>query len=146
MKLAAPPSAELSAPFAPVKAPDVPVALELPPAVADETGEPYPPVVQFLLPEPVKPPSPPPEPPVQFFLPEPVKPPSPPPEPQPAYSDEVRQSSRAGSVPIGLQLAHVLALVQDIVAELDSVIEEVVEAGVKEVADAGVSYAAAALT
>lgn len=79
VKLTAPPSDELSAQFVPVKAPDVPAAPELPPAVTDETGEPYPPAVQF-------------------FLPEPVKPPSPPPEPQPAYSDEVRQSSRARSV------------------------------------------------
>ncbi|XP_037543110.1 germinal-center associated nuclear protein [Nematolebias whitei] len=69
VKLTAPPSDELSAQFVPVKAPDVPTVLELPPAVTDETGEPYLPAVQF-------------------FLPEPVKPPSPPPEPQPAYSDE----------------------------------------------------------
>ncbi|XP_017285867.1 germinal-center associated nuclear protein isoform X2 [Kryptolebias marmoratus] len=58
---------------------------------------------------------------VKLFQPEPVKPPSPPPKPQPAYSDE------------------------DIVAELDSVIEEVVKVEVKDVADAAASYAAAAL-
>uniref|UniRef100_H2MJD5 Germinal-center associated nuclear protein n=1 Tax=Oryzias latipes TaxID=8090 RepID=H2MJD5_ORYLA len=53
--------------------------------------------------------------------PEPVKPPSPPPEPQPMYSDE------------------------DIMAELDCVIEEVVKAEVKEVTDEGAAYIAAAL-
>ncbi|XP_042351006.1 germinal-center associated nuclear protein [Plectropomus leopardus] len=51
--------------------------------------------------------------------PQPIKPPSPP--PQPAYSNE------------------------DIMAEVDCVIEEVLEAAVREVADAGVSYASAAL-
>uniref|UniRef100_A0A8C7Y5D3 Germinal-center associated nuclear protein n=1 Tax=Oryzias sinensis TaxID=183150 RepID=A0A8C7Y5D3_9TELE len=53
--------------------------------------------------------------------PEPVKPPSPPPEPQPVYSDE------------------------EIMAELDCVIEEVVKAEVKEVTDEGAAYIAAAL-
>uniref|UniRef100_A0A3P9IZ74 Germinal-center associated nuclear protein n=1 Tax=Oryzias latipes TaxID=8090 RepID=A0A3P9IZ74_ORYLA len=52
--------------------------------------------------------------------PEPVKPPSPPPEPQPMYSDEI-------------------------MAELDCVIEEVVKAEVKEVTDEGAAYIAAAL-
>lgn len=37
-------------------------------------------------------------------------------------------------------------LLKDIVAELDCVIEEVVDAAVKEVANAGANYAAAALT
>ncbi|XP_067373088.1 germinal-center associated nuclear protein [Channa argus] len=50
-----------------------------------------------------------------------IKPPSPPPKPQPVYSDE------------------------DIMAELDCVIEEVVEAAVKEVADVGTSYVTTAL-
>ncbi|KAI9535071.1 hypothetical protein NQZ68_007159 [Dissostichus eleginoides] len=53
--------------------------------------------------------------------PQPVKPPSPPPKPQPVYSNE------------------------EIVAELDSVVEEVVGAGVMEVAEAGASYATTAL-
>ncbi|KAM7380864.1 hypothetical protein PAMP_004134 [Pampus punctatissimus] len=53
--------------------------------------------------------------------PQPVKPPSPPPKPQPVFSDE------------------------DIMAELDRVMEEVVEAAVREVADAGASYATTAL-
>ncbi|KAF3842809.1 hypothetical protein F7725_001658 [Dissostichus mawsoni] len=53
--------------------------------------------------------------------PQPVKPPSPPPKPQPVYSDE------------------------EIVAELDSVVEEVVGAAVMEVAEAGASYATTAL-
>lgn len=53
--------------------------------------------------------------------PQPVKPPSPPPKPQPVYSTE------------------------DVAAVLDAVIEEVVEAAVREVADAGASYATAAL-
>ncbi|XP_026231972.1 germinal-center associated nuclear protein [Anabas testudineus] len=53
--------------------------------------------------------------------PQPVKPPSPPPKPQPVYSDE------------------------DIMAELDFVIEEVVEAAVREVANSGSSYVTTAL-
>ncbi|XP_010776747.1 uncharacterized protein [Notothenia coriiceps] len=53
--------------------------------------------------------------------PPPVKPPSPPPKPQPVYSNE------------------------EIVAELDSVVEEVVGAAVMEVAEAGASYATTAL-
>ncbi|KAK1902941.1 Germinal-center associated nuclear protein [Dissostichus eleginoides] len=53
--------------------------------------------------------------------PQPVKPPSPPPKPQPVYSNE------------------------EIVAELDSVVEEVVGAAVMEVAEAGASYATTAL-
>ncbi|XP_037343746.2 germinal-center associated nuclear protein [Pungitius pungitius] len=54
-------------------------------------------------------------------MPQPAKAPSPPPKPRPVYSNE------------------------DIAAELDCVIEEVVGAAVREVADAGASYAAAAL-
>ncbi|XP_040912782.1 germinal-center associated nuclear protein [Toxotes jaculatrix] len=53
--------------------------------------------------------------------PQPVKSPSPPAIPQPVYSDE------------------------DIMAELDCVIEEVVEAAVREVADVGASYVTTAL-
>ncbi|XP_027138252.1 germinal-center associated nuclear protein isoform X2 [Larimichthys crocea] len=53
--------------------------------------------------------------------PQPVKPPSPPPKPQPVYSNE------------------------DVMAVLDCVIEEVVESAVREVADAGASYATTAL-
>ncbi|XP_034417060.1 germinal-center associated nuclear protein [Cyclopterus lumpus] len=55
-------------------------------------------------------------------IPQPVRPPSPPPKPQPVYSNE------------------------DIMAELDGVIEEVVGAAVREVAAAGASYATTALT
>ncbi|XP_030614652.1 germinal-center associated nuclear protein [Archocentrus centrarchus] len=59
----------------------------------------------------------------QLFQPisQPARPPSPPPKPQLVYSDE------------------------DIMAELDGVIEEVVGAAVKEVAEAGASFASAAL-
>ncbi|XP_074514474.1 germinal-center associated nuclear protein [Sebastes fasciatus] len=57
-----------------------------------------------------------------IFEPQPVKQPSPPPKPQPVYSNE------------------------DIMAELDCVIEEVVGAAVREVADAGACYAATALS
>ncbi|KAM3862155.1 germinal-center associated nuclear protein [Diretmus argenteus] len=84
-------------------------------AATDETGEP------------VEPPSVPAlaADPHQLFLPtvqpQPIKPPSPPPKPQPVYSDE------------------------DILAELESVVEEVVEAEVSEVANAGASYATAAV-
>ncbi|KAM3607427.1 uncharacterized protein V6R79_007728 [Siganus canaliculatus] len=53
--------------------------------------------------------------------PQPVKPASPPPKPQPVFSTE------------------------DVTAVLDAVIEEVVEAAVREVADAGASYAVTAL-
>ncbi|KAK5861477.1 hypothetical protein PBY51_022871 [Eleginops maclovinus] len=53
--------------------------------------------------------------------PQPVKPPSPPPKPQPVYSNE------------------------DIMAELDCVVEEVLGAAVMEVAVAGASYATTAL-
>nr|XP_046259110.1 germinal-center associated nuclear protein [Scatophagus argus] len=53
--------------------------------------------------------------------PQPVKPPSPPPKPQPVYSNE------------------------DVSAVLDSVIEEVVDATAREVAEAASSYATAAL-
>ncbi|TKS67603.1 Germinal-center associated nuclear protein [Collichthys lucidus] len=53
--------------------------------------------------------------------PQPVKPPSPPPKPQPVYSNE------------------------DVMAVLDCVIEEVVKSAVREVADAGASYATTAL-
>ncbi|XP_021434900.2 germinal-center associated nuclear protein isoform X2 [Oncorhynchus mykiss] len=53
---------------------------------------------------------------------QPVRPPSPPPKPEPIYSDE------------------------DILAELECVVEEVLEAVVQEVASAGADYAAAALS
>ncbi|XP_024661247.2 germinal-center associated nuclear protein [Maylandia zebra] len=52
---------------------------------------------------------------------QPVRPPSPPPKPQLVFSDE------------------------DIMAELDGVVEEVVDAAVREMAEAGASYASAAL-
>lgn len=104
VEVKAPPSTEVLPP-----AVDVPGAFGCPPAVTDETGEPYrsssrPANAQLFQP-----------------MPQPVKPPSPPPKPQPAYSNE------------------------DVVAVLDSVIEEVVEAAVKELADDGASYAATAL-
>ncbi|CAI5656694.1 unnamed protein product [Oreochromis niloticus] len=57
--------------------------------------------------------------PQQLF--QPVRPPSPPPKPQLVFSDE------------------------DIMAELDGVVEEVVDAAVREMAEAGASYASAAL-
>ncbi|KAM4608580.1 germinal-center associated nuclear protein [Polymixia lowei] len=55
-----------------------------------------------------------------IFQPQPIKPPTPPP-PKPVYSDE------------------------DILAELESVVEEVIEATVSDIANAGASYASAAL-
>lgn len=95
--------------------PDTPAAFGLPPAVTDETGEPSQPYQSSAQPADTQ----------QLFQPipqpQPVKPPSPPPKPQPVYSNE------------------------DIMAEVDCVIEEVVEAAVREVADAGASYATAAL-
>ncbi|CAB1346720.1 unnamed protein product [Coregonus sp. 'balchen'] len=58
---------------------------------------------------------------IDVAQPQPVRPPSPPPKPEPVYSDE------------------------DILAELECVVEEVLEAVVWEVASAGADYAAAAL-
>ncbi|XP_068428671.1 germinal-center associated nuclear protein isoform X2 [Clinocottus analis] len=87
-----------------------------PPAAADETGEPRDPYGGSARPADAQ----------QLFQPipqpQPARPPSPPPKPQPVYSNE------------------------DIMAELDCVIEEVVGAAVREVAAAGASYAATALT
>ncbi|XP_059198686.1 germinal-center associated nuclear protein [Centropristis striata] len=95
--------------------PDMPTAFGLPAAVPDETGETSEPFQSSAVPADTQ----------QLFQsipqPQPVKPPSPPPKPQPMYSNE------------------------DIMAELDSVIEEVVEAAVREVADVGANYAATAL-
>ncbi|KAM9347509.1 germinal-center associated nuclear protein [Symphorus nematophorus] len=99
----------------PVKVPDMPSGFGLPPAVPDETGEPSAPYHSPAHLADTQ----------QLFQPisqpQPVKPPSPPPKPQPVYSNE------------------------DVMAVLDCVIEEVVEAAVREVADAGASYAATAL-
>ncbi|XP_061579845.1 germinal-center associated nuclear protein [Cololabis saira] len=110
-----PPSIDQPPPYAQAKALDVPVSFGLPQAVADEPGQPS----ESYHPQ------------AQIadshqlfqpvFKPESVKPPSPPPKPQPVYSDE------------------------DLMAELNGVIEEVVEEGVREIADAGSSYATAAL-
>ncbi|XP_054471888.1 germinal-center associated nuclear protein [Anoplopoma fimbria] len=95
--------------------PDTPAAFGLPHAVADETGEPSDQYDRSALPADAQ----------QLFQPiphpQPVKPPSPPPKPQPVYSNE------------------------DIMAELDCVIEEVIGAAVREVAEAGASYATTAL-
>uniref|UniRef100_A0A8C9Z528 Germinal-center associated nuclear protein n=1 Tax=Sander lucioperca TaxID=283035 RepID=A0A8C9Z528_SANLU len=81
----------------------------------DETGEPSEPCPSTAHPADAQ----------QLFQPisqpQPVKPLSPPPKPRPAYSNE------------------------DIMAELDCVIEEVLEVAVRQVADAGASYATAAL-
>ncbi|XP_041663549.1 germinal-center associated nuclear protein isoform X2 [Cheilinus undulatus] len=111
----APPSVELLTQIEPAQVPDIPAEFELSPAVVDETGEPS---------EPYHSPTPPADS-QQLFqpisAPEPVKPPSPPPKPKPIYTNE------------------------DIMAVLDCVIEEVIEAGAREVADAGVSYVSAAL-
>ncbi|XP_041857307.1 germinal-center associated nuclear protein [Melanotaenia boesemani] len=116
VEVAAPPSTELATPFILVNAPDVPSEFLLPPAVAAETGEPS---------ESYHPPSQAPDP-QQLFQPipqpQPVRPPSPPPKPQLVYTDE------------------------DIMSALDCLIEEVVEVAVREVANDGASYAAAALT
>ncbi|XP_023147479.2 germinal-center associated nuclear protein [Amphiprion ocellaris] len=116
VEIKAPPSMELLSQGVPVKAPDAPPAFGLPTAVAAESGEPSESYQSVVHPAE----------PEQLFQPisqpQPVKPPSPPPKPQPVYSDE------------------------DIMAELDCVIEEVVDAAVREVADAGASYATAALT
>ncbi|XP_076603708.1 germinal-center associated nuclear protein [Chaetodon auriga] len=115
VEVKAPASAELPTQVVPVKAPDLPSVFGLPPAVTDEAGEPSDSYRSSTLPADAQ----------QLFQPisqpQPVRPPSPPPKPQPVYSDE------------------------DVVAVLDSVIEEVVEAAVREVADAGASYAATAL-
>uniref|UniRef100_UPI003AAB6F8D germinal-center associated nuclear protein n=1 Tax=Centroberyx gerrardi TaxID=166262 RepID=UPI003AAB6F8D len=85
------------------------------PAAVDETGEPSESSAGSALPAD----------PQQLFQPivqpQPIKPPSPPPKPQPVYSDE------------------------DILAELESVVGEVVEAAVSEVANDGASYATVAL-
>ncbi|XP_044071482.1 germinal-center associated nuclear protein [Siniperca chuatsi] len=111
----APASVELPPQVVPVKAPDEPSVFGLPPAVTDETGEPSEPYHSSARPADAQ----------QLFQPisqpQPVKPPSPPPKPQPVFSNE------------------------DVMAVLDCVIEEVVEAAVREVADAGAGYATTAL-
>ncbi|KAM9850955.1 germinal-center associated nuclear protein [Aulostomus maculatus] len=87
----------------------------LPPVVTDETGEPCQSFDSSALPADAQ----------QLLqpvlLPPPVKPPSPAPKPLPVYSDE------------------------DIMAEVDGVIDELVDAAVREVAAAGAGYAATAL-
>ncbi|XP_070770765.1 germinal-center associated nuclear protein [Enoplosus armatus] len=116
VEVKAPPSVELLSQVVPVKAPDVSSAFGLPPAVTDETGEPSEPYHSSALPAADA---------QQLFQPipqpQPVKAPSPPPKPQPVYSNE------------------------DVLAVLECVIEEVVEAAVREVADAGASYATTAV-
>ncbi|XP_034741540.1 germinal-center associated nuclear protein isoform X1 [Etheostoma cragini] len=95
--------------------PDMPATFKLPPSVQDETGEPSGPCPIMARPAGAQ---------QRFqpiFQPPPVKPPSPPPKPRPAYSNE------------------------DVMAELDCVIEEVLEVAVREIADAGASYASTAL-
>lgn len=98
-----------------VKVPDMPPTFGFPQSIPDETGEPSEPHQSSARPADSQ----------QLFQPisqpQPVKPPSPPPKPQPVYSNE------------------------DVVAVLDSVIEEVLDIAVREVADAGASYATAAL-
>uniref|UniRef100_A0A8C4IA11 Germinal-center associated nuclear protein n=1 Tax=Dicentrarchus labrax TaxID=13489 RepID=A0A8C4IA11_DICLA len=90
-------------------------AFGMPPTVTDETGEPSEPYHSSAHPADAQ----------QLFQPisqpQPVKSASPPPKPQPVYSNE------------------------DVMAVLDCVIEEVVESAVREVADAGASYATTAL-
>ncbi|XP_029967911.1 germinal-center associated nuclear protein [Salarias fasciatus] len=109
------PSVALLHQVAPAEPLEPPPAYRPPAAVTEETGEPA---------EAYQPPAPPGDP-QQLFQPisqpQPVRPPSPPPKPKPAYSEE------------------------EIQAELDGVIGEVVDAAVREVADAGAGYAAAAL-
>ncbi|XP_028289454.1 germinal-center associated nuclear protein isoform X2 [Parambassis ranga] len=87
----------------------------LPPAVTSETGEPS----ESYQASPQPPDH------QQLFQPisepQPIKAPSPPPKPQPMYSDE------------------------DIMAEVNCMMEEVVEAAVKEIADAGAKYATTAI-
>ncbi|XP_035532563.1 germinal-center associated nuclear protein [Morone saxatilis] len=91
-------------------------AFGIPPTVTDETGEPSEPYHSSAHPADAQ----------QLFQPisqpQPVKSASPPPKPQPVYSNE------------------------DVTAVLDCVIEEVVEAAVREVADAGASYVTTALS
>ncbi|XP_069554900.1 germinal-center associated nuclear protein [Brachyistius frenatus] len=115
VEVKAPTSVELLTQVVLVKAPDAPPAFVLQPAVPDETGEPTESYHTTTLSAD----------PQQLFQsvsqPPPDKAPSPLPKLQPAYSDE------------------------DIVAELDCVIEEVVNAAVREVADAGANYATTAL-
>ncbi|KAM8856581.1 germinal-center associated nuclear protein [Spinachia spinachia] len=95
--------------------PDIPAAFGLPPTATDETREPSNRYDSSNRQADIQ----------QLFQPisqqQPVKAPSPPPKPRVVYSNE------------------------DVAAELDSVIEEVVGAAVREVADAGASYAATAL-
>nr|XP_040057764.1 germinal-center associated nuclear protein [Gasterosteus aculeatus aculeatus] len=95
--------------------PDMPSAFALPPAAIVEMGEPGNLYDGSARQADVH----------QLFQPipqpQPVKAPSPPPKPRPAYSNE------------------------DVAAVLDCVIEEVVGAAVRDVADAGASYAATAL-
>ncbi|XP_034549400.1 germinal-center associated nuclear protein isoform X2 [Notolabrus celidotus] len=115
VEVKAPPSDELLTQVVPVQVPDMPAAFGLPPAVIDETGEQNQPYHSPAQPADIQ----------QLFQPiappQPIKPPSPPPKPKPVYNNE------------------------DIMAVLDCVIEEVVAAGAREVADAGASYATTAL-
>ncbi|KAM6978448.1 germinal-center associated nuclear protein-like [Tautogolabrus adspersus] len=115
LEVKAPPSAELLTQIMPVQVPDMPAAFVLPQAVTEETGEPSQPYHSPAQPADAH----------QVFQPisqpPPVKPPTPPPKPQPTNNND------------------------DTMAVLDCVTEEVVAAGVKEVADAGASYASAAL-
>lgn len=111
----APPSVELLTQAVPVSAPDLPTAFGQPPPVTHETGEPSEPYPSSASPADTQ---------LLFqpiAKPQPAKPPSPPPKPQPVYSNE------------------------DVMAVLDCVIDEVVEAAVMEVAHAGASYATTAL-
>lgn len=109
---------EIKAPFSvelPVKLQDTSTATGLSPAVTDETGDLSASPQGSAFPADAQ----------QLFQrisqPQPVKPPSPPPRPQQVYIDE------------------------DIVAELDCMIEEVVEAAVREVAGVGTTYITTAL-
>ncbi|CAN9497974.1 unnamed protein product [Ophioblennius macclurei] len=110
-----PPGVDVLHQTVPVEHLEPPPAYRPPPAITQETGEP---TEAYQTPAlPVDP--------QQLFQPipqpQPAKPPSPPPKPKPAYSDE------------------------EILAELDGVIGEVVDAAVREVSDAAASYTAAAL-
>ncbi|CAJ1078722.1 germinal-center associated nuclear protein isoform X1 [Xyrichtys novacula] len=115
LEVKTPPSVELVTQITPAQGSDLPSAFGLPPAVTDETGEQNQPYHSPARPADTQ----------QLFQPiaqpQPVKPPSPPPKPKPVYNNE------------------------DIMAVLDCVIEEVVAAGAREVADAGASYATTAL-
>ncbi|XP_074551191.1 germinal-center associated nuclear protein isoform X2 [Halichoeres trimaculatus] len=115
LEIQAPPPRELLTQAVPAQVPDMAASFRLPSAASDETGE-----QNQLYQSPAQP-----EDTQQLFQPilqpQPIKPPSPPPKPKPVYSNE------------------------DIMAVLDCVIEEVVTAGAREVADAGASYITTAL-